>query len=102
MRAEFREYSRYPAPKELQHFLKYLAKNDRKPSIPASVYTGTLGLAGKSAFGAIEGYAKDKIKQVGSLRAVGGPYRLTPSTRARRSSSAAPPVPSARKSSYPR
>ena len=66
----------------------------------AAESAGTLGLAGKSAFGAIEGYAKDKIKQVGFLRGVGGPYRLTPFTRARRSSSAAPPVPSARKSSY--
>lgn len=102
VRAEFREYSRYPAPKELQHFLKYLAKNDRKPSIPASVYTGTLGLAGKSAFGAVEGYAKDKIKQVGLfLCSVGETYELTPFIRARRSLLAVPLAPSARESSWP-
>lgn len=59
----FQEYSIFPGPKEQQHFLKFLVKIDRPASIPASVYTGTLGLAGKSAFSAFDTFAKEKAKQ---------------------------------------
>lgn len=42
-------------------------KVDRPASIPASVYTGTLGLAGKSAFTAFDTFAKEKAKQSKTL-----------------------------------
>ena len=59
---DFQEYTVWPGPPEQQHFLKYLQKVDRPASIPASVYTGTLGLAGKSAFSAFDVFGKEKAK----------------------------------------
>lgn len=63
-RLAFQEYSIFPGPKEQQHFLKYISKIERPAQIPATVYTGTLGLAGKSAFSAYDVFAKEKTKQV--------------------------------------
>ncbi|THH00054.1 hypothetical protein EW026_g2421 [Hermanssonia centrifuga] len=55
----FQEYSIWPGPPEQQHGLRYLNKLDRAPGLPATIYTGTLGLAGKSAFSAYDVFAKE-------------------------------------------
>lgn len=59
----FQEYSIWPPPADEMHFLRYIQKIDRPASIPASVYAGTLGLAGKSAFSAFDVFAKEKAKE---------------------------------------
>jgi NADPH-dependent curcumin reductase CurA len=64
---DFQEYTVWPGPPEQQHPLKYLQKLDRPASIPASIYTGTLGLAGKSAFSAYDVFAKEKTKESKTL-----------------------------------
>ncbi|THH00055.1 hypothetical protein EW026_g2429 [Hermanssonia centrifuga] len=56
----FQEYSVWPGPPEQQHVLRYLTKIDRAPGLPATIYTGTLGLAGKSAYSAYDVLAKEK------------------------------------------
>jgi len=59
----FQEYSIWPPPPEQKHFLRYIQKIDRPASIPPSVYTGTLGLAGKTGFTAFDVFAKEKAKE---------------------------------------
>ena len=54
----------WPPPPERRHWLTYLQVIKKPKEIPASVYTGTLGLAGKSAFSAYDVFAKEKTKQV--------------------------------------
>lgn len=61
---DFQEYSLWPPPPERKHFLSYLQVVDRPKEIPATVYTGTLGLAGKSAWTAYDTFAKEKTKEV--------------------------------------
>ena len=43
--------------------MKWLEKLEKPSSIPASVFTGTLGAAGKSAFAAFDAFTKEKAKQ---------------------------------------
>ena len=59
---EFQEYSIWP-PADF-HNLDYLQVVNRPKEIPASVYTGALGLAGKSAFSAYHVFAEEKTKEV--------------------------------------
>ncbi|EKM57042.1 uncharacterized protein PHACADRAFT_254567 [Phanerochaete carnosa HHB-10118-sp] len=63
----FQEYSLWPPPPDQKHFLRYIQKIDRPASIPASAYTGTLGLAGKTAYVGFDTFAKEKCKQSKTL-----------------------------------
>ena len=74
---DFAEYSIWPPPPERRHFLTYLQPIARPKDIPVTVYTGTLGLAGKSAWTAYETFAKEKTKEVRPARGEGNEPRLT-------------------------
>ena len=63
LHAAYQEYFTWPLPAERTHFLSYLQVVNRSKDIPATVYTGILGLAGKSAFSAYDTFAKEKTKQ---------------------------------------
>ncbi|GJE93759.1 NADP-dependent oxidoreductase [Phanerochaete sordida] len=68
----FQEYSIWPPPADQMHFLRYITKIDRPASIPASVYTGTLGLAGKTGFIAFDVFGKEKAKTSKTVFVSGG------------------------------
>ena len=91
---DFQEYSIWPPPPERRHFLSYLQVVQRPAAIPPTVYTGTLGLAGKSAFSAYDVFAKERTKTVSRVnisKLCCGLLMIKRVHRPRRCSSAAPP-----------
>ena len=93
------EYSIWPPPPELRHFLSYLQVIKRPKDVPATVYTGTLGLAGKSAYSAYDIFAKEKTKEVRAISPGAALPLITDchdASRLRLSSSALPLDPSER------
>ncbi|KAJ3522116.1 hypothetical protein NM688_g8923 [Phlebia brevispora] len=67
----FQEYSVYPG--KIVHFFKTpLQKVDKIPGIPWSVFTGTLGLAGMTAWSGLKVYATEKVKTAKTLFVSGG------------------------------
>ena len=65
--ADFAEYFVWPPSPERNHFLRYLQVVQKAKEISATVYTGTLGLAGKRAFTAYDTFAKEKTKEVSTV-----------------------------------
>lgn len=60
---EFSEYSVYPG--RLDHFFKLpLTKVDKLPDYPLSIYIGTLGMPGMTAYQGMKAFATERIKTV--------------------------------------
>lgn len=58
---EFREYHVYPG--SISHFYKFpLAKIEPLPNLPLSIYVGTLGMPGTTAYQGLKGFALDALR----------------------------------------
>ena len=52
----------YPGPRVVHHGMQFLQKLQKHPELPASIYVGTLGMPGQTAYSGWHAYAFDKAK----------------------------------------
>ena len=61
--AEFSEFSVYPG--KISHMYKFpLTKIEKVPNYPLSIYIGTLGMPGTTAYQGLKFFASEKLKTV--------------------------------------
>ncbi|TCD66315.1 hypothetical protein EIP91_001561 [Steccherinum ochraceum] len=58
----FENYTVYPGPPERHHIMQFIQKLDRDPDIPTSVYVGTLGMPGQTAYAGLNAFVAEKAK----------------------------------------